>query len=162
MSVSKTDALTYLAMLQFGGKSEIRTQGAVTPDSFQDCCLKPLGQLSIYGGRYRDRTYATFRLYTLAGCCITTLPTFLNLVPVPGLEPGCCTLVHRVSTYAGIIWWGKMELNHPSLLGNRFTVCPATSTVYSPEFGHHVRIRTLDTLLPKQVLYQTELRSVIR
>ena len=91
-----------------------------------------------------------------------SLTTFLNLVPVPGLEPGCCTLVHRVSTYAGIIWWGKMELNHPSLLGNRFTVCPATSTVYSPEFGHHVRIRTLDTLLPKQVLYQTELRSVIR
>lgn len=98
MSVSKTDALTYLAMLQFGGKSEIRTQGAVTPDSFQDCCLKPLGQLSIYGGRYRDRTYATFRLYTLAGCCITTLPTFLNLVTTLGFEPKTPCSQSRCST----------------------------------------------------------------
>lgn len=34
---------------KFGGSCGIRTHGAVTPDSFQDCCLKPLGQASIYG-----------------------------------------------------------------------------------------------------------------
>ena len=28
--------------------------------------------------------------------------------------------------------WEKMESNHPNHNGNRFTVCPATSTEYSP------------------------------
>lgn len=31
----------------FGGEGEIRTHGTLRYDSFQDCCLKPLGHLSI-------------------------------------------------------------------------------------------------------------------
>ena len=42
-------------MASIGGAGRIRTYGAVTPDSFQDCCHKPLDHYSI---KYKTLIYS--------------------------------------------------------------------------------------------------------
>lgn len=71
--------------------------------------------------------------YAQMNCCKHHIIAPTGFEPIKLFAVKNTDMFRRFSTTDKLGQWEKMESNHPNHNGNRFTVCPATSTEYSPK-----------------------------
>lgn len=71
--------------------------------------------------------------YVQMNCCKHHIIAPTGFEPIKLFAVKNTDMFRRFSTTDKLGQWEKMESNHPNHNGNRFTICPATSTEYSPK-----------------------------
>lgn len=71
--------------------------------------------------------------YVQMNCCKHHIIAPTGFEPIKLFAVKNTDMFRRFPTTDKLGQWEKMESNHPNHNGNRFTVCPATSTEYSPK-----------------------------
>ena len=71
--------------------------------------------------------------YAQMNCCKHHIIAPTGFEPIKLFAVKNTDMFRRFPTTDKLGQWEKMESNHPNHNGNRFTVCPATSTEYSPK-----------------------------